>query len=487
MKRKLVSLLLAILMLAGACMPAVGANEAAATAQAAAEKLYALGLFTGTGTGADGAPKFDLDRAPTRQEAVTMLVRMLGKEAEAKAGSWQTPFTDVDRWAEPYVGYAYENGLTNGTGADTFGGSQPVNATQYLTFVLRALGYSSKTDFAWDAAWEKSDALGITKGEYSSENNAGFTRGDVAVISLAALRTAHKNDETTLMETLVDGGVVDEAAAEKCGVLPDRYARFARKMLAAGGDEHKYKLGKDMEVKGEQLEKTFGDYDAYMVYDAGSQVRTLAEALKEYAYYCLDGDYKRGIELNWPVQFRSMDSFILLTNRKGMVIGYGCLEEIYGDIYAVVTACRQDTVALVEQTRAEVDGVLAAMTEVSVEASQEGTDYVYHFSGIPDEAVRMARAFVGIYLDETNFLYRRELMLSLDESRHQLRHVEIQNPFRIDASFTTTRQEHKIPNSSEVYVPEMRDAFACALFLFYNDAGEAIAYCVSRMSVKAMM
>lgn len=53
------------------------------TPQQAAQNLYELGLFNGTGTDTDGNPIFDLDRAPTRHEAVTMLVRLLGKGEEA--------------------------------------------------------------------------------------------------------------------------------------------------------------------------------------------------------------------------------------------------------------------------------------------------------------------------------------------------------------------------------------------------------------------
>lgn len=68
------------------------------------------------GTDSDGAPVFELGRAMTRSEAVTMLVRLLGRENEALSGKWETPFTDVPAWAEPYVGLAYENGLTTGTG-----------------------------------------------------------------------------------------------------------------------------------------------------------------------------------------------------------------------------------------------------------------------------------------------------------------------------------------------------------------------------------
>lgn len=167
-----------------------------------AQALYDLGLFQGTGNNADGTPNFDLDRTPTRAEAVTMLVRLLGKDAEAKAGSWTTPFTDVADWAKPYVGYAYANGLTTGTSATTFGGEDPINATQYLTFVLRALGYTSGTDFQWDSAWTKSDEIKLTDGYTYNANTTKFTRGDVAMISAGALYTKGKGEDKTLGEKI---------------------------------------------------------------------------------------------------------------------------------------------------------------------------------------------------------------------------------------------------------------------------------------------
>lgn len=175
-----------ILTLALMCSFAPAAFAATDEATRAAQALYDLGLFQGTGNNADGTPNFDLDRTPTRHEAVTMLVRLLGKDAEAKAGSWTTPFTDVADWAKPYVGYAYANGLTTGTSATTFGGEQTIDATQYLTFVLRALGYTSGTDFQWDSAWTKSDEIGLTAGQYNASTTS-FTRGDMAVISNNAL------------------------------------------------------------------------------------------------------------------------------------------------------------------------------------------------------------------------------------------------------------------------------------------------------------
>lgn len=176
------------------------ADAAGSEAENAANRLYELGLLAGTK--ADGTPEFDLEGELNREQAVTMLVRLLGKEEEARKGGWKMPFTDVSGWARDYVGYAYEKGLAKGTGATTFRGTDPVTASQYVTFVLRALGYSTDTDFAWNAPWPLSDSIGLTKGQYTEENNGSFIRADMAVISAAALDTAVKGGEGTLLESL---------------------------------------------------------------------------------------------------------------------------------------------------------------------------------------------------------------------------------------------------------------------------------------------
>ena len=93
-------------------------------------QLSQLELFLGTGTG------FDLLRAPTRAESLTMLIRLLGKEEEALLSPLPHPFTDVPSWASPYVGYAYYYGITQGTGENTFGSNAAVTSAEFLTFVL---------------------------------------------------------------------------------------------------------------------------------------------------------------------------------------------------------------------------------------------------------------------------------------------------------------------------------------------------------------
>lgn len=181
----------------------------------AANTLHALGLFNGTGTDANGNPVYDLDRAPTQEEAITMLVRLLGREEEAKSDDWRMPFTDVSNWAKPYVGYAYAYNLTSGTSETTFGGKQKVSATQYLTFVLRALHYEDGTDFQWDQAWKLSDEIGLTSAQYTSDSS--ITRGDVATISLKALSVLNKYD-TTLLDELLDYGPLTSEKIKTSGI-----------------------------------------------------------------------------------------------------------------------------------------------------------------------------------------------------------------------------------------------------------------------------
>ncbi|MEA5040122.1 MAG: hypothetical protein VB086_09835 [Clostridiaceae bacterium] len=194
-------------------------------AMAAADKLNDLGLFTGVGTNADGTSDYDLDRVPNRAEAVTLLIRLLGKEEEAKGRSWATPFTDVADWAKPYVGYAYAHDLTSGISPTTFGSSEPTSAAQYLTFVLRALGYTSGADFRWDSAWEFTDKLGISNGQYNTFSH--FTRGDAAVISEAALHVNLKNQSKTLMEAITENrSEVDQWTIRGTIALPDGFTHY---------------------------------------------------------------------------------------------------------------------------------------------------------------------------------------------------------------------------------------------------------------------
>lgn len=135
-----------------------------------------------------------------------MLIRLLGKEDEALSGSWTHPFIDAPTWADEYVGYAYVNKLTNGVSATEFG-TGTASVQMYLTFVLRALGYSDAggADFTWDNPEHLAQGVGILPEIVRHDN---FLRADVALISEAALSARLKDSSDTLLDKLTADGVV---------------------------------------------------------------------------------------------------------------------------------------------------------------------------------------------------------------------------------------------------------------------------------------
>lgn len=165
----------------------------------AAKALWEDGLFLGS------SGSFDLDKPLTRAAGSTMIVRLLGKETEAKTESYTIPFTDVASWAKPYVGYCYKNGIVNGIGKNTFGSNDNMTATQYLTLVLRALGYNDKAgDFSWDKAHVKALEIGlIDQTDYTKyTTSTQFLRDDAADIAYAALSQKIKGTDTFLKSTI---------------------------------------------------------------------------------------------------------------------------------------------------------------------------------------------------------------------------------------------------------------------------------------------
>ncbi len=252
MKKRITALIIILVMLCS-LMPAAAAISVT-EALNSANMLNMLGLFKGVGTKSDGSPNYDLGRTPTRNEAVTMLVRLLGKEEEAIAGEWEIPFTDVAEWAKPYVGYAYNNGLTGGISPTEFGGDNNVTAAQYMTFVLRALGYSSESDFKWDNPWELSLKLGLQdEGDYDTERkNVNFSRGGVAVISFRALDVPHKVTGEKIIERVYSDALASQKSFVTLDELVDAAcaARLAMSKTNPNVTEYKKYTRNDPDMKG---------------------------------------------------------------------------------------------------------------------------------------------------------------------------------------------------------------------------------------------
>lgn len=180
---------------AGAAQVGTINNNYPGDTEAQAQMLYDLGLFKGTDKG------FALEKSMTRAEASVMLTRLLGAEKTALAGKWKHPFTDVPQWADKYVGWLYQNGLTKGVSATLYGSQRNVTCGQYCIFLTRA---------HLDADSYQGTAF-VDNDEVRQTDEEGFIRGDAVSLSARLLSTnyAKNGDESdrSVAEKLIDDGV----------------------------------------------------------------------------------------------------------------------------------------------------------------------------------------------------------------------------------------------------------------------------------------
>lgn len=212
-KRRLFLILLSMaLMLNLLPVSVFGAQQTRQEMQA--DMLKNLGLFAGSESG------YRLHQKPTRMEAITMIVHLTGKDSAAAQESKEHPFTDVPEWADRYAAYAYRHGLSSGVSAAHFGSGNECSQAEYLTFVLRALGYrDSEGEFSWDSPYALAKKVGLTD---SDQPLRRFSRGDMAEISFRALSAkmavhpgsglvdSRESGQPTLLGRLIENGVFSD-------------------------------------------------------------------------------------------------------------------------------------------------------------------------------------------------------------------------------------------------------------------------------------
>lgn len=187
MKRTLGIAILSALILTGTAVAATKIQQQDAIF------LDELGLFQGT------EQSYELDRTMTRAEGAVMLVRLLGEEADAKVSVYQTPFTDVPDWAQLYVGWLYENKLTNGTSKTTYSPNDPMHFEQYAWFTGRAAGFTDN-----DVASGKTP---LSAEAYRREYGSEITRGQAVALSMDTLYAQMNGETRTLADRLIEQGI----------------------------------------------------------------------------------------------------------------------------------------------------------------------------------------------------------------------------------------------------------------------------------------
>ena len=210
--KKLAAALVSICLLCGGAAAAgcIENPEITVPIERQAQMLRELGLFRGTESG------FELERAMTRAEAAVMLVRYLGAEKKVLDGSWKHPFSDVPAWADKYVGWLYQSGLTKGVFKTRYGASEPVTCEQYCIFLSRAL--AGDDNWQWSIAQEY---------EVRACDEVGFRRGDAAALSVRALSCVYiqYDNSMSMAQFLIDHDVFTTEQFKNAAwdVLPRRY------------------------------------------------------------------------------------------------------------------------------------------------------------------------------------------------------------------------------------------------------------------------
>jgi len=171
-------------------------------AEECADTLYDFGLFKGTDKG------YELDKSLTREESATILVRLLGKEKSIDASDFEQVFSDVDksRWSYASIMYCYENDITKGTSYNTFSPDTQIDAQQFVTLLMRLLGYTAVNP---DTALQKSVEYKLLPSEMAEElgETETFTRSVMVQIVYNSLYTK-MHDDTLFSEYLLENGVL---------------------------------------------------------------------------------------------------------------------------------------------------------------------------------------------------------------------------------------------------------------------------------------
>ena len=180
----------------------------------AADVMNAIGIIEGFEDGS-----FDPDGTLTREQAATLVTRMLLGDNADRLGIESSTFNDVamTRWSAPYIEYCASLGLIDGAGDGNFYPAGQLTGYAFAKILLTALGYSSEKEGLTGPSWSVNVAalameVGLDNGLESGISSAVLTREEAAQMALNAIKSplvAYDNDATVIVngaEVSIGGG-----------------------------------------------------------------------------------------------------------------------------------------------------------------------------------------------------------------------------------------------------------------------------------------
>ncbi len=217
--------ILSILIIASICLSSLVTVWASpeTSQKEIAETLYKLSVISGSNG------NFNTDKQLQKCEALTFVVKILGKQPYVMENALYysiTGFPDVkpDAWYAPYVGYCVEQGIASGSTEGNFYPEDYISEKGFLLLVLRALGYSNQTDFSMDNIYSFAYNIGLLKDPaYAgrTQDNNKYLKGDAYEVIYNALSLKVKDNSTTVIQRMIDSGIVPRDAALEAGLIVD--------------------------------------------------------------------------------------------------------------------------------------------------------------------------------------------------------------------------------------------------------------------------
>ena len=208
MKKRILSLLLAAVMLLGGAPAAFAASEASDSV--IEQVIRATGIMEGD---ADG--NMNLDNTVTRAEYAKMLVAASTYQDKVSGASNSSPFKDVPytHWAAGYIKTAVEQGWLSGYLDGSYKPGNTVTLEEAATGVLKLLGYTTE-DFSGSYPYGQLalyKSLGLDANITASQGTA-MTRRNMMYLFYNLLNAETKDGQVyaqTLGYTLNDSGEID--------------------------------------------------------------------------------------------------------------------------------------------------------------------------------------------------------------------------------------------------------------------------------------